>query len=131
MNTRNNPIRLLGLRTVIYHVDNLDKAREWYSRVFGIEPYFSEPYYTGFAVGGYELGLDPDVSATPSGNAGQVAYWGVDDVEAAWDMLLSNGATPLEPPTETGGGIIVATVTDPFGNIIGLIRNPHFNLGNT
>ena len=74
----------------------------------------------------FKLGLDPDAPAvnTPGG---VLAYWGVDDVEAAYARFLALGATTHEAPKEVGGGIKVATVLDPFGNIIGLIFNPHFD----
>src|ERR671915_1297033 len=74
-----------GLRTVIYHVDDLQKAKEWYSKVLSIKPYFDEPFYVGFNVGGFELGLDPDEPDASRASTGVVAYWGVDDAEAAFD----------------------------------------------
>jgi predicted enzyme related to lactoylglutathione lyase len=117
-----------GLRTVLYHAPDLGKAKAWYSSVFGIEPYFDQPFYVGFNVGGYELGLDPDAGNTPGGNAGAVTYWGVADAQAAHDRLLSLGATLRSGVQEVGDGIRVATVFDPFGNIFGIIENPHFQL---
>ncbi len=114
-----------GLRTVIYPVTDVQAAKEWYTSVLGFAPYFDEPFYVGFNVGGYELGLDPNGKAGP---AGGVAYWGVPDVAAALVHLLSLGATEDTPATEVGGGIVVATVRDPFGNVLGLIYNPHFSL---
>jgi len=115
-----------GLRTVIYHAPDLAKARAWYAGVLGIRPYFDQPFYVGFNVGGYELGLDPDGSSTPGGNAGVVAYWGVADAGAAVERLMSLGATERSNVQEVGEGIRVATVFDPFGNIFGVIENPHF-----
>jgi predicted enzyme related to lactoylglutathione lyase len=117
-----------GLRTVIYHAPDLAKARAWYSEALGIEPYFDQPFYVGFNVGGYELGLDPDASSTPGGKAGVVAYWGVADAEAAVRRLISLGATERSSVQEVGEGIRVATVFDPFSNIFGIIENPHFKL---
>jgi predicted enzyme related to lactoylglutathione lyase len=116
----------LGLRTALYPVTDLAKARSWYSTVLGIAPYFDEPFYVGFNVGGFELGLDPDTSAHPPGAAGSVAYWGVENADKAWARLLEQGAAPLSPVREVGGGIRVATVKDPFGNVLGIIENPHF-----
>jgi predicted enzyme related to lactoylglutathione lyase len=116
-----------GLRTVIYHVDDLPGAKEWYSRLLGVGPYFDEPFYVGFNVGGYELGLDPDVGGVARG-ANVVAYWGVEDAAAAYSRAQELGAGPHAEPREVGGGIIVATVTDPFGNVFGIIENPHFKL---
>src|SRR6516162_3553234 len=69
-----------GLRTVLYHAPNLAKAKAWYSDMLGVAPYFDQPFYVGFNVGGYELGLDPDPSTTPGGSGGVVVYWGVSDI---------------------------------------------------
>src|SRR5438093_9345742 len=49
-----------GLGSVIYHVADLHRATTWYTQAFQQEPYFDEPFYVGFNIGGYELGLDPD-----------------------------------------------------------------------
>jgi len=117
-----------GLRTVIYHAPELAKTKAWYSEVLGIEPYFDEPFYVGFNVAGYELGLDPDASGTPGGNAGVVAYWGVADAEATFQRLIALGAMERSGVQQVGEGIRVATVLDPFGNIFGIIENPHFEI---
>jgi predicted enzyme related to lactoylglutathione lyase len=117
-----------GLRTVIYHAPDLGKTKAWYAEALGIEPYFDQPFYVGFNVGGYELGLDPDVSSTPGGKAGAVAYWGVANAEESFRRLISLGAKERSAPQEVGEGIRVATVFDPFGNIFGIIENPHFKL---
>ena len=103
-----------GLRTVIYHAPDLDKAKAWYSSVLGVPPYFDQPFYVGFNVSGYELGLDPDPSSTPGGKSGSVTYWGVADAQAAFDRLISLGATERSAVQEVGGGIRVASVFDPF-----------------
>lgn len=121
-------IVILGLRTVIYHVSDLPRAKAWYARAFGLEPYFDEPFYVGFNVGGFELGLDPDASVAAPGRGGAVPYWGVPDAAQAVADFAAAGATIEEPVKEVGGGIRVATVADPFGNLIGLIENPHFAL---
>lgn len=115
----------LGLRTVIYHAPDLQKARSWYTAAFGVAPYFDEPFYVGFDIGGYELGLNPSVANVEVGN-NAVAYWGVPDIEAAHRHLIEQGATPREPITNVGEDIKVASVADPFGNVIGIIENPHF-----
>ncbi len=117
----------LGLRTAIYHAPDLTKAKAWYSRVLGIEPYFDQPFYIGFNVGGYELGLDPDPSS-PASAGGVVVYWGVSDADAALRRLLSLGAAARTDVQDVGEGIRVATVLDPFGNVFGVIENPHFKL---
>lgn len=115
---------ILGLRTSIYPVNDLNAAKTWYSAVLGVAPYFDEPYYVGFAVGGFELGLIPDGIA---GVDGCQALWGVANAEAAMQKLLSLGASELEAVTEVGGGIKVAAVRDPFGNRFSIIENPHFD----
>lgn len=121
-------VKLHGLRTVVYMVPDLAKAKEWYTTAFGITPYFDEPFYVGFNVGGYELGLHPAEGHQPATTLGGTVYWGVDDVQKSFDELLAAGATTLEPPSDVGGGIVVATLADPWGNPIGIIYNPHFKL---
>ena len=117
-----------GLRTVIYYAPDLDKAKAWYSMILGIKPYFDQSFYVGFSVSGYELGLIPDASTAPGGTAGAVIYWGVSDAQATLDRLISLGAKPRSAVQDVGDDIQVATVCDPFGNIFGIIRNPHFKL---
>ena len=115
---------LLGLRTAIYPAPDLDAAKTWYSQVLQSAPYFDEAFYVGFSVGGFELGLLP--TAHP-GIEGAQPLWGVENIDEAFARLLELGATALEAVTEVGGGIKVAAVTDPFGNRLGIIENPHFN----
>ncbi len=117
----------LGLRTAKYSVIDLEKAKAWYSEVLGHAPYFDEPFYVGFDVGGFELGVVPDGGAPARAEAG-VAYWGVIDAEAAYARLVALGATAHEPVQDVGGGIKAGAVHDPFGNIFGVIENPHFKL---
>lgn len=112
-----------GLRTVIYPAPDLQAARTWYEKVLERAPYFDQPFYVGFSVGGFELGLVPD--AQP-GVAGAQALWGVADAAEAYKKLIELGATSLEAVTEVGEGIRVAAVQDPFGNRFGIIENPHF-----
>ena len=116
----------LGLRTVVYRVNNLKEAKSWYSRALGVEPYFDRDFYVGFNVGGYELGLEPDDSGGENKPGGVAAYWGVEDIEASLKRLLGLGAVKLSAVQDVGEGIRVATVVDPFGNIFGIIENPHF-----
>ena len=118
-----------GLATAIYRVTDLAKAKAWYTTAFAQAPYFDEPFYVGFNIGGYELGLDPDPSGGQSGPGGSVAYWRVDEIEPALQHFVANGATLIAPVQNVGGDIKVATVADPFGNLIGLIENPQFALG--
>jgi predicted enzyme related to lactoylglutathione lyase len=114
-----------GLRTVIYPVTELAQATAWYRSVLDKAPYFEQPYYVGFEVGGFELGLVPD--GTP-GTAGATAYWGTSDADAEVARLAGLGATVESPVADVGDGIKVATVRDPYGNLFGVIENPHFDL---
>lgn len=118
---------ILGLRTCIYHVpaDQLDRAKAWYAQVAGVAPYFDQPFYVGFTVGGFELGLHPG-GQTP-GPGGAVAYWGTADIAAEVARLTQLGATVVGEIQDVGEGIKVATLADPFGNPIGVIENPHFD----
>lgn len=116
---------ILGLRTVGYKVSDITKAKEWYTKAFNTEPYFDQPFYVGFNIAGYELGLQPDDS-TKGDNV--VIYWGVEDIYNEYERFLSLGATEHEKPQNVGGEIIVASLKDPWDNIIGLIYNPEFKL---
>jgi predicted enzyme related to lactoylglutathione lyase len=118
---------ILGLRTAIYPVDDLAAAKQWYAQVLGLSPYFDEPFYVGFSVGGFELGLVPDGEA---GVAGPQPLWGVADASQVFARLVELGASPLDAVTDVGGGIKVGAVTDPFGNRFGIIENPHFDAAN-
>lgn len=111
-----------GLRTVIYGVNDLAKATGWFTEVVGHPPYFNQPFYVGFEVGGYELGLLPDTD-------GVATYWGTADIDAEYARLVALGATPNEEIKDVGDGIRVATMRDPFGNVVGIIENPHFRAG--
>jgi len=119
-----------GLRTTIYKVSDLGEAKAWYSNVLNIKPYFDEPFYVGFNVGGFDLGLDPDTEDLTTGN-NLLVYWGVADVQQSFDSLLGKGATVHSGPRNVGGEIVVATVFDPFGNIFGIIENPDFKIENS
>ncbi|MEJ8817833.1 VOC family protein [Lacibacter sp. H407] len=111
---------LQKLRTVIYHTNDLDAAKSWYTSLTGKEPYFDEVFYVGFDINGFELGLDPDMSNTQKGNH-STAYWTVDDIQSAVEKAVSIGATIIDPVHNVGGTIEVAIVEDPFGNHIGFI----------
>ena len=117
-----------GLRSVIYPVSDIVRAKTWYTALLGQEPYFDESFYVGYTVGGFELGLDPNGTPAPIGGGGPLAYWGVDDIDAAFQALREHGAGERSAVQDVGGGIRVATLTDPFGNAIGIIQNPHFSL---
>lgn len=116
----------LGLRTVIYLVQDVEKAKQWYTEVFSTEPYFDLPFYVGFNIGGYEPGLHPEEKKETSKSENIKTYWGVKDVQSSYDRLISLSATVFQPPQDVGEGIIVAAVKDPWDNIIGMIFNPTF-----
>jgi predicted enzyme related to lactoylglutathione lyase len=117
-----------GLGTVIYHVPDLDRAKAWYASAFGQTPYFDQPFYVGFNIAGYELGLDPDSGSGRSGAGGSVAYWRVDAIDEAVRHFVRAGGTLASAVQDVGEGIKVAQIADPFGTIIGLLENPHFRL---
>ncbi len=112
---------LLGLRTVIYPTEDLAASTAWWTAFLGFEPYFSEEFYVGFDVAGYELGL------IPSDEGGDAhTYWGVEDVRAAIDQALEEGATLEEDANDVGEGIVVGAVITPDGSYVGFIENPNF-----
>lgn len=118
-------INLEGLRTVIYPAADLEVAKKWWTGTLGIEPYFDQPFYVGFDIGGYELGLLPD--ADPADGA--LVYWGVPDVPQAVASAIDAGSAVHTPAADVGDGIITATVRTPVGSILGFIFNPNFTLG--
>ncbi len=127
INTKIMKKKYLGLRTCIYRVPDMEKARAWYSRAFETEPYFDEPFYMGFNIGGFELGVQPEEDESHKVRGGNCqTYWGVEDIQTVFNHLLACGATVHEDPKNVGGDLMVASVEDPWGNIIGLIYNPHF-----
>ena len=128
---------LRGLATVNFFADDLEAAKKWYVELLGVEPYFERPgngqpaAYYEFRIGDYqvELGLiDRRYAApgAPAGPGGAVIHWHVDDVQAILDRLLSMGATSYTPLTEYGPGFVAASVADPFGNVLGIMYNPHY-----
>jgi len=117
---------LQGLRTATYQVKDLARAKEWYSTVLGVKPHFDQPFYVGFNVGGYELGLVPATDAGEKRAPSGIAYWGVKDAVDAYQHLLNFGAKAQEPVQDVGEGILIGAVHDPFGNVLGIIQNPSF-----
>lgn len=113
---------ILGLRTALYAAPDLAKSKAFYEKALGIAPYFDEPFYVGFEVGGFELGLVPDMKPARG------ALWGVGNVDEEVARLTKLGATVNEEPHDVGGGIRVASILDPAGNVFGLIQNPHFDV---
>ncbi len=122
---------LRGFATVSYWAADVAAARTWYTELLGIEPYFErDGAYVEFRVGDSEdeLGIIDSRYAPgrPAGPAGAIIYWHVDDVAATLARLLSMGATEHQPVTERGHGFVTASVVDPFGNILGIMYNPHY-----
>lgn len=118
------PIPLEGLRTVIYPAPDLEEAKRWWSALLGLEPYFDQPFYVGFDVAGYELGLLPVADRAD----GALVYWGVADVAGAVADAIASGCVEHSPATDVGDGIVTATVRTPSGSILGVIFNPNFAL---
>ena len=126
---------LRGMSTVSYWTTDLPAARQWYTDLLGIEPYFEVPdAYLEFRIGDYqhELGLI-DSRYAPAGTStgqaaagGEIVYWHVDDVQGTLDRLLFLGAREHQPPTDRGHGFVTASVIDPFGSILGIMVNPHY-----
>ncbi len=119
---------ILGLRTVIYRVSNLEDAKKWYTDVFGKGPYFDEPFYIGFEIAGYELGLIPDDTSNENKTDNIETYWGVTDIKSEHQRFIDHGATEHTAIQNVGGELLVSTLKDPWGNVIGLIYNPYFKL---
>jgi len=115
-----------GLRTLIFDVSDLAGAKAFYAAVLGKPPYFDQPFYVGFDVAGYELGLRPAEGDRRPGAGGGTTYLGVGDVDGELARIVALGAKVREAPADVGDGIRVATLVDPFGNALGLIKNPHF-----
>ncbi|HLU74546.1 MAG TPA: VOC family protein [Nonomuraea sp.] len=110
-----------GIKTVLHPVSDLAKAKPVYAALLGIEPQTDSPYYVGFDAGGQHIGLVPD--GGPQGMTSPVAYWHVPDIEATLFAMTAAGAAVKEAAHEVGGGRLVATVTDPDGNVLGLIQD--------
>jgi catechol 2,3-dioxygenase-like lactoylglutathione lyase family enzyme len=118
-------IQLLGLRTVIYPVVDLVAATAWWSQLLGSRPYFEQPFYVGFSVAGYELGLLPDTNPAD----GALTYWGVESVPEAMAAAIAVGAVEHTAASEVGDSIVTGTVLTATGSIVGFIYNPHFTVG--
>lgn len=121
---------LRGFATVSYFAADLEAARKWYSELLGIDAYFQMPGYVEFRVGDYqnELGIIDATYAPPApdGPAGEIIQWHVDDLPGSFEKLLSMGATEYQTPTDRSEGFVTASVVDPFGNILGIMYNPHY-----
>jgi predicted enzyme related to lactoylglutathione lyase len=110
-----------GIRTVIYPVKDLAKAKTLYGKLVGVEPYMDEAYYVGFDVEGQDIGLDPQGHS--QGMTGPVGYWHVEDIKRSLKALLDAGAEAHQGVRDVGGGKLIASVKDPDGNVIGLIQS--------
>ena len=111
----------LGIKTVLHPVSDLATAKEMYAALLGVPPTTDESYYVGFEAGGQHVGLVP--GGGPQGLTSPVAYWQVPDLEAKLAEVTAAGATVKEPAHDVGGGRVVATVTDPDGNVLGLLQD--------
>jgi predicted enzyme related to lactoylglutathione lyase len=107
---------------VIYPVKDLAGAKALYSSVLGVEPEMDEAYYVGFSVDGQDIGLDPN--GHKNGMTGPVAYYHVDDIHKSVQELLEAGAAVQQAAQDVGGGKLVASLTDPDGNVVGLLQAP-------
>ena len=110
-----------GIKTVLHPVTDLAKAKPVYAALLGIQPQADSSYYVGFDVAGQHIGLVP--GGASQGMTAPVAYWHVPDIEAKLAEVTAAGATVKEPAHNVGGGRLVATFTDPDGNVLGLIQD--------
>ena len=110
-----------GIKTVLHPVSDLAKAKPVYAALLGVSPQTDEAYYVGFEAEGQQIGLVP--GGGPQGMTSPVAYWHVPDIEAKLAEVFAAGATVNEPAHDVGGGRLVATFTDPDGNVLGLIQD--------
>ncbi len=111
-----------GIRTFIYPVKDIAKAKTLYSKLLGVEPYADEAYYVGFRVGDQEIGLDPN--GHNQGITGPVGYYHVNDIKKSLQLLLAAGAQVQQEVKDVGGGMLIASVKDADSNIIGLTQLP-------
>jgi predicted enzyme related to lactoylglutathione lyase len=110
-----------GVKTVLHPVSDLARAKTVYAALLGVEPQTDGDYYVGFEAEGQQIGLVP--GGGPQGMTSPVAYWHVADIEAKLAEVTAAGAAVKEPARDVGGGRLVATVTDPDGNVLGLIQD--------
>ena len=110
-----------GIKIVLHPVSDLAAAKAVYTALLGIPPQADSSYYVGFDAEGQHIGLVPDRGS--QGMTSPVAYWHVSDIEAKLAEVSAAGATVKEPVRDVGGGRLVATVTDPDGNVLGLLQD--------
>jgi len=111
-----------GIKIVLHPVTDLERAKAVYTALLGLVPQADSPYYVGYDVAGQQIGLVP--GGGPQGMSSPVAYWEVPDIEAKLAEVTAAGATVKEPAHDVGGGRLVATFTDPDGNVLGLFQDP-------
>jgi predicted enzyme related to lactoylglutathione lyase len=111
-----------GIKTVLHPVSDLEAAKPVYTALLGISPQHDAPYYVGFDVAGQHIGLVP--GGGPQGMTSPVSYWHVSDIEAKLAEVTAAGAEVKEPAHDVGGGRLVASFTDPDGNVLGLLQDP-------
>jgi len=110
-----------GVQIVLHPVSDLVAAKALYTALLGVPPQSDSSYYVGFEAAGLQIGLVPN--GGPQGMASPVAYWRVPDIEAKLAEVTAAGATVKEPAHDVGGGRLVATITDPDGNVLGLLQD--------
>jgi predicted enzyme related to lactoylglutathione lyase len=110
-----------GIKTIIYPVKDLDRAKALFGTLLGVKPDADAPYYVGYSIESQHIGLDPNGHA--QGMTGPVGYWHVDDIKTSLEALLAAGAETRQEIKNVGGGRLIASVTDPDGNVIGLIQD--------
>jgi len=110
-----------GIKTVLHPVSDLAKAKPVYTALLGMPPQSDAPYYVGYEAAGQQIGLVP--GGAQQGMTSPVAYWHVADIEAKLAEVTAAGATVKESPHDVGGGRLVASFTDPDGNVLGLIQD--------
>ena len=110
-----------GIKTVLHPVSDLEKAKPVYTALLGVPPSADAPYYVGYEAAGQQIGLVP--GGGPRAMTSPVAYWHVADIEAKLAEVTAAGAVVKQSQNDVGGGRLVATFTDPDGNVLGLIQD--------
>ncbi len=111
-----------GVKTIIYPVKDMAKAKTLFRKILGVEPYADQPYYVGFKIGDQDIGLSPKGQGPMSMATGMTAFYHVDNIKQSLQSLLDAGAKVQQDIKDVGGGRLIASATDPVGNIIGLIQ---------
>ena len=117
-------MKFLGLRTLIYPTADIDASKKWWAEFLGFPPYFDQPFYVGFLVGGYEIGLNPGAEM----ELGPVTYIGVDSIAEGLARAEAHGSTVVSPIEDVGEGISILHLLSPTGERFGLIYNPHYKV---